>query len=139
MKFRRYKICLDDKAIGEWVAPEMNLEDAANGFREGLQGFLRGVLERALEKGAKLTAEDVSNKEKGGLGMTTNEEEMKVWIDLCEEHAKLLIEEEDYDSVSWLGKFSNDWQCLVEDCGEMATVRGLVRLKLSPKKKEVPA
>ena len=44
MKFRRYKICLDDKAIGEWVAPEMSLENAVNGFREGLHGFLRDGL-----------------------------------------------------------------------------------------------
>ena len=69
----------------------------------------------------------------------TNEEDIKVWIGLCEEHAKLLIDEEDYDSVSWLGKSDDDWQCLVEGCRERATVQGLVRVELSPKKKEAPA
>ena len=64
MKFRHYRIFLDDKAIGEWVAPEMSLEDAANGFRERLQGFLRSGLERVLEKGAKLTAKDINDEEK---------------------------------------------------------------------------
>ena len=60
MKFRRYRICLDDKAIGEWVAPEMSLENAVNRFREGLHGFLRDGLERVLEKGAKLSAKDIT-------------------------------------------------------------------------------
>ena len=63
MKFRRYRIFLDDKAIGEWVAPEMNLEDAVNGFREKLEGFLRAGLERVINEGAKLTARDVTDFE----------------------------------------------------------------------------
>ena len=40
--------------------------------------------------------------------MTTDEEEIKVWIDLCDKHAKLLIDKEDYDSVNRLGKNNDD-------------------------------
>ena len=69
----------------------------------------------------------------------TNEEEIKVWIDLCDKHARLLIDKEDYDSVNRLGKNNDDWPCLVGDCRERATVQGLVRAELSPKIKEVPA
>jgi hypothetical protein len=64
---------------------------------------------------------------------------IKVWIDLCDKHARLLIDEEDYDSVNRLGKSDDDWPCLVEGCGERATVQGLVRVELSPKKKEASA
>ena len=63
MKFRRYRIFLDGRAIGEWVAPEMSLEDAVNGFREKLEGFLRAGLEREINEGAKLTSKDVTNLE----------------------------------------------------------------------------
>ena len=69
----------------------------------------------------------------------TDEEEIKVWIDLCDKHAKLLIDKEDYDSVNRLGKNNDDWPCLVGDCRERATVQGLVRIELSPKKKEASA
>ena len=69
----------------------------------------------------------------------TNEEEIKVWIDLCDKHARLLIDEEDYDSVNRLGKNNDDWPCLVGDCRERATVQGLVKMTPSPKKKEAPA
>ena len=69
----------------------------------------------------------------------TNEEEIKVWIDLCDKHARLLIDKEDYDSVNRLGKNNDDWPCLVGDCRERATVQGLVRVELSPKKKEASA
>ena len=68
----------------------------------------------------------------------TNEEEMKVWIDLCEEHAMSLIDEEDYKTAICLeGPDDLDWQCLVEGCKERATVQGLVRMTPSPKIKEV--
>ena len=66
----------------------------------------------------------------------TNEEEIKVWIDLCDKHARLLIDKEDYDSVNRLGKNNDDWPCLVGDCRERATVQGLVRMTSSPKIKE---
>ena len=69
----------------------------------------------------------------------TNEEKIKVWIDLCDKHARLLIDEEDYDSVNRLGKNNDDWPCLVGDCRERATVQGLVKMTPSPKKKEAPA
>ena len=69
----------------------------------------------------------------------TNEEEIKVWIDLCDKHARLLIDEEDYDSVNRLGKNNDDWPCLVGDCRERASVQGLVKMTPSPKKKEAPA
>ena len=69
----------------------------------------------------------------------TDEEEIKVWIDLCDKHAKLLIDKEDYDSVNRLGKNNDDWPCLVGDCRERATVQGLVKMTPSPKKKEAPA
>ena len=61
MKFRRYRIFLDDKAIGEWVAPEMDLGDVVIGFRGKLEGFLRAGLEREINEGAKLTAKDVTD------------------------------------------------------------------------------
>ena len=69
----------------------------------------------------------------------TNEEEMKVWIDLCDKHAMLLIDQEDYEEVNRLGKNNDDWPCLVGNCRERATVQGLVRIELSPKKKEAIA
>ena len=69
----------------------------------------------------------------------TNEEEIKVWIDLCDKHARLLIDKEDYDSVNRFGKNNDVWQCLVEGCRERATVQGLVRMTPSPKKKEAIA
>ena len=70
----------------------------------------------------------------------TNEDEMKVWMDLCDKHARLLIDEEDYEDASRLdGPDDMDWPCLVEDCRELATVRGLVRVELAPKKKEASA
>ncbi len=69
--------------------------------------------------------------------MATEEEgTMKVWIDLCDKHARLLIDEEDYEEVNRLGKSDDDWPCLVEGCEEKANVQGLVRIELSPKKKE---
>ena len=64
MKFRRYRIFLDDKAIGEWVAPEMDLVDVIIEFRTKLEGLHRAGLERAINEGAKLTARDVSDEEK---------------------------------------------------------------------------
>ena len=69
----------------------------------------------------------------------TNEEEIKVWIDLCDKHARLLIDEKDYDSVNRFGKNNDVWPCLVGDCRERATVQGLVRVEPSPKKKEAIA
>ncbi len=70
--------------------------------------------------------------------MTTEikEEEMKVWTELCDEHARLLIDKEDYDSVRRLEKNDDDWPCLVEGCDERATVLGLVRAEPSPKNKQ---
>ena len=65
MKFRRYRIFLDGRAIGEWVAPEMDLVDVVIGFRGELEGFLRAGLERAINEGAKLTAKDVTDFEEG--------------------------------------------------------------------------
>ena len=50
--------------------------------------------------------------------------EIKVFVDLCDEHAKLLIDEEDYEEVNRLGE--SDWPCLVEGCDERATVQGFV-------------
>ena len=70
----------------------------------------------------------------------TNEEEIKVWIDLCDKHARLLIGEEDYEDASRLdGPDDMDRSCLVEGCRKLATVQGLVRAELSPKKKEAIA
>jgi hypothetical protein len=63
MKFRRYRIFLDGEAVGEWVAPEMDLVDVVIGFRGKLEGFLRAGLEREINEGAKLTAKDVTDFE----------------------------------------------------------------------------
>ena len=70
----------------------------------------------------------------------TNEEEIKVWVDLCEEHAMSLIDEEDYKTAICLeGPDDLDWSCRVEGCEERATVQGLVRMTPSLKKKEASA
>ena len=58
--------------------------------------------------------------------------EIKVFTDLCDEHAKLLIDEENYEEVNRLGE--SDWPCLVEGCDERATVQGLVSVDLPAKK-----
>ena len=71
--------------------------------------------------------------------MITEEGTMKVWIDLCDKHAMLLIDQEDYEEVNRLGKNNDDWPCLVGNCRERATVQGLVRMTPSPKIKEAIA
>lgn len=60
-------------------------------------------------------------------------EEIKVFADLCDEHAKMLIDEEDYEEVNRLGE--SDWPCLVEGCEKAAAVQGQVRV--SPPFKKV--
>ena len=60
-------------------------------------------------------------------------EEIKVFADLCDEHAKMLIDEEDYEEVNRLGE--SDWPCLVEDCEKAAAVQG--RVRVSPPLKKV--
>jgi hypothetical protein len=66
--------------------------------------------------------------------MKSEEEmEIKVWVDLCDDHARMLIDEEDWEGVNRLGE--SDWPCLVEDCEEAATVQGQVRV--SPPFKKV--
>ena len=69
----------------------------------------------------------------------TNEEEIKVWMDLCDKHARLLTDEEDYEEAIELEEIGVNWSCSVKNCKQKATVQGLVRMKLSPKKKEAVA
>ena len=66
----------------------------------------------------------------------TNEEEIKVWVDLCDKHARLLIDKEDYEETIKLEEIFVNWPCSVKNCKQKATVQGLVRIELSPKKKE---
>ena len=61
---------------------------------------------------------------------------IKVWMDLCDKHARLLTDEEDYEEVYRLTDEDADSPCFVEDCREIATVHGPVRMIPSPKKKE---
>lgn len=63
MKYRHYRIFLDNEAIGEWIAPTMSSDEAANSFRLKLKGYLRTGIERAIENGSKLTAKDISSEE----------------------------------------------------------------------------
>ena len=69
----------------------------------------------------------------------TNEEEIKVRLDLCDEHAGLLIDEEDYEEAIKLEEIGVNWSCSVENCKQKATVQGLVKMTSSPKKKEAIA
>ena len=59
-------------------------------------------------------------------------EEIRMWADLCDEHAKLLIDEDDCGEVNRLGE--SDWPCLIEGCDERATVQGCVSIDLPVKK-----
>ena len=69
----------------------------------------------------------------------TNEEEIKVRLDLCDEHARLLIDKEDYEEAIELEEIGVNWSCSVKNCKQKATVQGLVRVEPSPKIKEVLA
>ena len=57
-------------------------------------------------------------------------------MDLCDKHARLLIDEEDYEEVYRLTDEDADSPCFVEDCREIATVHGPVRMMPSSKNKQ---
>ena len=59
-------------------------------------------------------------------------EEIRIWADLCDEHAKLLIDEDDYEEVNRLKE--NDWPCLIEGCERRATIQGCISIDLPVKK-----